>query len=116
MKSALTTAILVFGLLLPGSLAGQVDRETIRNAEIRQQQLRMQVAEVAQQLEALIGEFDRNGLGDGDEVRTLRALHGAVGSLSESEMQRVVALLQQSRGAADATQSRRHVADAYTSQ
>lgn len=116
MKSAFSTAILVFGLLLPGLSVGQVDRETIRNAEIRQQQLRMQVAEVAQQLEALIGEFDRNGLGDGDEVRTLRALQGAVGSLSESEMQRVVGLLQQSRGAADATQSRRHVADAYTSQ
>lgn len=117
MKATFKTGALLVGLVIVTTLLrGEVDRGTIRQAEVQQQQLRMQVADVTQQLEALIAEFEHNGLDDGDEVQTLKALHGAMASLSETEMQRVIALLQASRGAADPSQSRQYVADAYTSQ
>jgi hypothetical protein len=73
------------------------DTEQLRQAELRQQQIRQQTQAAADQIAQIIAEFERNGLGDGDDVKLLRQLHSMLGSLSSEQMAQVISLLQQAR-------------------
>src|SRR4051812_18453016 len=74
--------------------------DALREGEQRQQQIRSRVQQVGEQLDAIVGEFDRNGLGDGEDVRSLRAIRSVLGELSDRDMEQVVALLRQARSPA----------------
>lgn len=113
----ITGAVLAVALATPATLAAQdAALERIRQGEARQQAIRAQTAAVAAELESLIGEFERNGLGGGEDVRVLRAMRDVLGNLSQEQMDRIVALLQQARGTGDAGGARRHVLEAYAAQ
>jgi hypothetical protein len=90
-------------------------QERLQQNELRQQQIRTSTQRVGDQLQALISEFERNGLA-GDEVETLRAIQSVLGHLGEEEMGRIITLLQQARAASDASASRKSVLDAFSAQ
>src|SRR4051812_25323128 len=113
----ITISIAVTILALCGIVIASPSADALRDGELRQQQLRQRVQVVGDQLDAIIVEFDRNGLGGGDDVKALRAIRSVLGDLTDREMQQVVDLLRQSRGdGVDDATSRKHVGDAYVAQ
>jgi hypothetical protein len=90
--------------------------EQVRQQESGQQQIRTQTQQVGQQIESIIGEFERNGLGNGEDVKTLKAIRGVLGRLSTKDMNTVIQLLQTARGQSSPEASSRTVTEAYTTQ
>src|SRR3954452_11831477 len=86
-------ALLVAPSLLADNPTGN---DRILQQELKQQQIRTTTQRVGDQLESIIAEFDRNGIG-GEDVKVLRAIRGVLGKLSEKDMEKVLQLLQQSR-------------------
>ena len=84
-------------------------------SERQQQLLRANAEKVGDQLQALIEEFQHNGI-TGDEVQTLQTIAGILTQLTDKEMQRVVELLQAARSAPDAGTTQRRVVEAYSGQ
>jgi hypothetical protein len=104
-------------LLISTSIIASPSPDALRDGELRQQQLRQRVQIVGDQLDAIITEFEHNGLGGGDDVKALRAIRSVLGELTDREMQQVVDLLRQSRGdGVDDATARKHVGDAYVAQ
>ena len=62
-------------------------QERLQQNELRQQQIRTSTQRVGDQLQALISEFERNGLA-GDEVETLRAIQSVLGDHQDSVVSR----------------------------
>ena len=60
---------------------------------------------MAEQLDGVVGEFRDNGLGDGEDVRTLTAVRDVLGRLSADDMTRVAELLRRARDPAAAEAS-----------
>ncbi len=118
MRTKHALAILSSALFLSpqGALLAQVAPDSLRQSESLQQQIRGRTSEVAGSIKTIISEFQRNGLGDAEEVHTLVAISGVLDKLTAEEMSRVVDLLQQARSGEDAGAARRNVTDAYTSQ
>ena len=81
----------------------------------KQQQIKATTKRVGDQLEGVIGEFDRNGI-TGEDVKVLRAIRGVLDRLSEKEMATVLEFLQQSRTASDSTVANRSATEAYAGQ
>src|SRR4029450_1960112 len=102
-------------LTLPALAADPSPSDQIRHGEVRQQQLRVQTEQVARQLDQIIDEFKRNGL-DGADVDVLRGIRSILGKLSESDMKKVIELLQQARSINDTGASQRVVASAIEGQ
>lgn len=92
-----------------------VTPENIREGEAKQQQLRGDAQRLVAQLDGMIGEYERNGLG-GDEARTIQSLRDSLQKLSVEEMRRVVDLLEKARAANSAGEAKQRVSDAYTTQ
>ena len=90
-------------------------RDRILQQELRQQQIKTTVQRVSDQLGAVIGEFERNEI-SGEDVKVLKAIRGVLGHLTEQEMEQVIGLLQQARGATTDLASRQDVAGAYAGQ
>src|SRR4051812_20419530 len=83
--------------------------QRVHQGETQQQSLRTRTRQVADQISAIIEEFNRNALPDGEDVHTLKAVQSVLSGLSDQDMDKVVALLQQARmSPADA--ARRNVA------
>jgi hypothetical protein len=58
-----------------GMCIGAVGRaDDLADTANQQQDIRDQTVSVAQQIDAVVGEFDANGLGGGEDVKTLRAV------------------------------------------
>jgi len=89
--------------------------EEIRDGEVKQQQLQGEASGLAGQLDAMIGEYQRNGLG-GEDVDTVKALRDSLNRLSGTEMQQVVTLLEKARSTNDAGAARKVVSDAFSAQ
>jgi len=100
------------------SLRAETDTsgERIREGEVRQEQLRGDAQKLVEQLDRMLDEYQRNGLGAGDEIQTLRALRDSLAKLSVEEMKQVVDLLGKARGIADTGEAKKRVADAYADQ
>ena len=81
----------------------------------KQQQLKATTKRVGEQLEGVLGEFDRNGI-TGEDVKVLRAIRGVLDRLSEKEMAMVIEYLQQSRTAEDPSVAARSATEAYSGQ
>lgn len=89
--------------------------ERIQQSELRQNQLRNSTRQVGGKLAALLGEFERNGIA-GDEVVVLRMMTAVLNRLSEEEMARIVALLQEASAAPNPTASRMRLLEADAGQ
>ncbi len=89
--------------------------ERILQQELRQQQIQRTTQRVAEQLNGVINEFERNGI-TGEDVKVLRAIRMVLGRLSEKEMAQVVTLLQGAQKSGDATTNTKNVAEAYSGQ
>jgi len=90
--------------------------ERIREGEARQEQLRGEAQKLVEQLDRMLDEYQRNGLGAGGEIQTLRALRDSLAKLSVEEMKQVVDLLGKARGTVDTGEAKKRVADAYADQ
>jgi len=81
MKFSQFAVILVLALqALPLCAADSSDR-TFQQQELKQQQLKATTERVGQQLDAIIDEFDRNGI-SGQDVTVLRTIRNVLGTLS----------------------------------
>ena len=89
--------------------------ERIREGEVKQEQLRGDAQRLVEQLDAMLGEYERNGLA-GEETKTVQALRETLARLGGSEMKQVVELLEKARGTVDAGQQKKDVSAAYTAQ
>jgi hypothetical protein len=89
--------------------------QRVRESERRQQMIRTQTQRIGEELGAIIAEFDNNGLGQGEDVKVLRAIKNVLGKLSDKEMARIIELLGAARGD-DASTSRSKVAQAFGGQ
>ena len=75
----------------------KIDRKDgLLRQELSQERIGQSLARVARQLEAVIAEYDRNGL-EGDDVKTLRKFHGMLGKLSKGDVQKIVGQLKAAR-------------------
>jgi len=89
--------------------------DRIREGEVKQEQLRGDAQRLVEQLDAMLGEYERNGLA-GEETKTVQALRETLAKLGSGEMKQVVELLEKARGTADAGEARKGVSAAYTTQ
>lgn len=104
------------GLGFPASAAPEAaGTDTFLQQELKQQQIKSTTKRVGEQLEGIIAEFDRNGIG-GEDVKVLRAIRGVLGHLTEKDMEKVITFLQQSRAATDPNAVNRQATEAYAGQ
>src|SRR4051812_25532790 len=106
----------VFVFLLASAMfaLAEVPRgDRLLQSELKQQQIQRTTQRVGDQLSAIIGEFERNGIA-GEDVKVLRAIRTVLNRLSEKEMAQVVTLLQQARTASDDNASKKNVIEAYS--
>src|SRR5437867_10370642 len=89
--------------------------DRILQQELKQQQLRTTTQRVGDQLETIIAEFDRNGIA-GEDVKVLRAIRAVLGKLTQKDMERVIAFLQEARTANDSNAATQKASDAYAGQ
>src|SRR5437899_5439710 len=94
-----TTAMFFTASALPAE-NGALPNERLLQQELKQQQIRTTTQRVADQLTAIIEEFDRNGIA-GEDVKVLQAIKGVLSQLTAKEMEKVVVFLQQARTASD---------------
>lgn len=83
--------------------------------ELKQGQIRHATQRVADQLAAVIAEFERNQIA-GEDVKVLRAVRSVLGMLSEKDMQVVIAFLQQARDTSDPAAGQQRATEAYARQ
>ena len=107
--------VLAHGLVPILAAAPAVPTELIRESEARQQQLRGDAQRLVEQLDSMLAEYERNGIG-GEEMNTVQAVRNTLEKLSAEEMKQVVDLLEKARGLSDPGEAKKQVADAYTSQ
>src|SRR5436190_19050985 len=96
--------------ILSAAPADTISADRIRENEAKQQQLRGESQKLAEQLESMVGEYERNGL-SGDEVKTVQALRDSVQRLSVEEMRAVVELLEKARSARDSGEAKQRVSE-----
>jgi hypothetical protein len=105
--------VLPFGSLF--ALAAPNVADSLSQTQVGQQQLQNTTTRVAQQIAAIVDEFKRHGLA-GEEVQLLSAIRAVLGKLSEEDMARVVALLQQARTENEPNHQRAPLIDAFGTQ
>src|SRR4051794_30180050 len=104
-----------FAAFCSAAFAAPLPAENIREGEVKQQQLQGEISGLTEQLDAMIGEYARNGLG-GEEVATVKALRDSISRLSTGEMEKVVGLLEKARLVYDAGEAKKQVSDAFAAQ
>ena len=116
-KSAFATLALAAALAVQPLLAAPTPPldQRVRESERRQQMIRTQTQRLGEELAAIITEFENNGMGQGEDVKVLRAIKSVLGNLSDREMARVIDLLGSARGG-DVSQSKAKVAQAFGGQ
>lgn len=96
-----------------GAAPGATDG--VAQAAVGQQQLRSTTQRVGEQLDAIIAEFGRNGIG-GEDLQLLGTIRGVLNQLSDADMAHVVTLLQEARDSGDATRQRPNLIEAFSAQ
>ena len=89
--------------------------ERIREGEVKQTQLRNEAQQLVEQLDGMLGEYERNGLA-GEDAKTVAALREALAKLSGGDMKEVAEALQKARVTPDAGTAKKEVSAAYTAQ
>lgn len=112
LAASLLAAILI---VLPARSQTGAAGDRILQQELKQQQLQRATHRLGEQLNSIIGEFERNGLA-GEDLRTLKSIRTVLGRLGEKDMIQVISLLQQARSTPDENASRQGLAGAYAGQ
>lgn len=86
----------IFALMID-SEARSVEPDQLRASELKQQQLLLQTRNVGQQMDEVIYEFERNGLGQGKDVEVLKQIRSILERISVQDMQKVIEYLQAAR-------------------
>ncbi len=73
--------------------------DVLLDTELSQRQIRASAQNVADAIDQLLTDFDRNGLNGGEDVKVLHAIRSILGNLTDKEMEQVVNLLQAARTA-----------------
>lgn len=109
--------LLLLCVLTAGARVGRaaVPPDGLANTEVGQQQLRTASERVAGQLDIILEEFQRNGLG-GEDVELLGAIRSVLGQLNERDMARVVALLHEARELGETGVRRARLLEAFSTQ
>ena len=87
--------------------------DRIREGETKQQELQVQAQSLIAEWSAMIADYERNGIA-GDDVKPVKNLLALLSKLSDSDMKKVVDLLQQARSTKDPKAALRAV-EAYGS-
>lgn len=90
--------------------------DSVRTGENRQTDIKNETQRTVDDLDAIVAEFERNGLGDSADVQVLRSIRGVLGSLTDKEMAKVIALLQAARSAPNQSKATTNVAEAVQGQ
>jgi len=90
------------------------ERATMSSA--RQARIRAETEKATADLSRIIDEFDRNGLGDEQDAKMLRAVRDTLKKLTDSQMEQVLALLDQARNAHSDDAAKTHSASAFAEQ
>ncbi len=106
---------LVSMAFLVSACPGAEAPDRLTQTEVGQEQLRALTDRVGTQLDAIIGEFQRNALG-GEDLQLLQAIHGVLGHLSGEDMARVIELIQGVRQASTAGEQRANLLEAFSTQ
>jgi hypothetical protein len=110
------SAFLLLAATLPRvSAAPSAPADNLVQQEVKQQQIRVTIQRVGDQLDAIVGEFERNGI-SGEDVKVLRAIRGVLGRLSEQDLEKVLAYLREARAEADPAASTRRATEAFAGQ
>ena len=104
-----------FGGTAAEAPAGPRAEERVSQAEASQVQLKDSTVRVVGQLDLILEEFQRNGIG-GEDVQLLTAIRGLLGRVGEEDMGRVVTLLQGARGLNDSPEQRSRLLEAFSTQ
>ena len=104
-----------FAALGAGAAFAELPATPLRESEQRQEQIQGETRGIADTLDAMLGEYERNNLA-GDAAAAVRRIRESLGSLSGTEMRQVVDMLQRARVATNADAAVTTVADAFTAQ
>jgi len=99
-------------LAAPTPAKPQPIEQRVRESERKQQMIRTQTQRIGEELGQIINEFENNGLGEGEDVKVLRAIKNVLGKLTDKEMARIIELLGAARGD-DQAKSKSKVAEAF---
>ena len=80
------------GPLIPLTTAPAAD---LRQSATRQEQIRSETRQLVTRLDDFLAEYARNGIAQGEDYDSLKKVRAQLGSLSDDEMERVAALLNQ---------------------
>src|SRR5689334_10164375 len=95
---ALAAALACQPLFGAGAPVQQPLDQRVRDSERKQQMIRTQTQRLGDELGSIITEFENNGMGQGEDVKVLRAIKSVLGNLSDKDMARVIELLGSARG------------------
>ena len=101
----------VVGAAEPGTSAS----DRIVQQEAKQQQIRATTQRVGEMLDAIVAEFERNGIA-GEDADFLKAIRTVLGRLSEKDMELVIGFLEQARTAGDPNTSAKQATAAFAAQ
>ena len=90
MRNSRLIAAAAMGLLGP---LGPLRAADIAQSATHQEQIRGEAQGLVSRLDDFVDEYSRNGLANGGDYETLKKVRAELGSLSEGEMEEVVALL-----------------------
>src|SRR5438105_11009360 len=110
-----SAALLQVSFAIGAPSAPAIDQR-VRESERKQQIIRTQTQRIGDELTSIIAEFENNGMGQGEDVKVLRAIKNVLGKLSDKEMARVIDLLGAARGGDDAAKTKSKVAEAFGGQ
>ncbi len=102
-------------LFAAGAAFAEIPGAPLREGEQKQAQIQGDTKALAESLDAMLGEYERNNLA-GDDAAAVRRVRESLGRLSAGEMRQVVDLLQRARAASRTDAVVRTVADAFSAQ
>jgi hypothetical protein len=117
MKTRLLTSLIISaGLAGMGSYGrAQSIADQAMSGKSRQGEIQASSQALVGQVDAMIDEYQRNGL-NGEDIKNLKSLRVVLGKMSEKDMARVLALLQQAGVQNDPAAALKVIAAAYSQQ
>ena len=89
--------------------------ELARQGAAKQEQIQSSSQKLGNELAAMIDEYERNGL-NGDETKNLKSLKGVISRLSDTDMEKIVALLRSAAEPSDGKTTITAISGAYAQQ
>ena len=112
------TAIMCFVAILAGVAIAQENPSVVDRARLggnKQGDIQSSSQKLIADLDLMIDEYQRNGLG-GDDIKNLKNLRGVLSGLSDQRMEKIVAILRDAGAKNDSKEALKAIADAYSQQ